>query len=362
MAKCDENTEKQNMRLSLFLWTTLCGFCMAVMLWYASDKTIVIADMSQEQTGLSVESKTEGKQDATLTLRQSYGVDGSFYVPLPSGIRPENVVMENRYMDRELWIYIQGGQEEFYLKNPIYGDVSRIVEGGSEMQEDGILLKLEMTDVLEYRSTLERDILTVACNKPHELYDFLVVIDPAGDDSEAEGYDYGLSESELALEVARLVQKNFSMSDVRLYLTRTENAEVTDEDRAGLVEAVDADLYIRIGVSVDSESAETYGIQGWYNEEFFIPGFGNVDLADIVTKEVTIAASNRAVGVLPAAKDSILRSIRTAAMELSVGYLSNPQELALLRQEAYREKLADGILEAIQEACDILGQLREEQS
>lgn len=355
----ETNFEKQNMRLTLWLWVTLCGVCMSVMLWYASNKTIVIADISQEQIGLTVDAdwSGDGEKASALTIRQTYNMHGSFCVPLPKGIKPENVVMENRYMNRELWIYVQGIETDFYQQNQIYGDTGRILAGHSEEWESGLLLRLEMADVQEYHSTLEGNVLTIACSDPHDLYDFLVVLDPVGGGSETGISGYGILEKDLALEVARQVQRNFNASNVRLYLTRTEDVEVSQEQRIGLAGALGADLYIRIGASADGNDTAVYGIQGFYNGEYFIPGFGNAELADILTKEVTISSSNRALGLVPAGEGSILRSIEVPAMELSMGYLSNPLEETLLEQESYQEKLAAGILNGMQEACKRLEQL-----
>lgn len=359
MNKKERNTEQVNMGLSLCLWVMLCGICMSVMLWYAAGKTVVIADMSQDKTGLSVEGDQtgDGKQQGALTLVRTYDTLGNFYVPIPRGVKPEQVVMENRYMDRELWIHIKSEEIDFYSENDVYGDVRHILEGYSEVRESGLLLRLKMEGVMEYRSTLEGNMLTIAFSDPHELYDYLIVLDPLGGGSEAGIDGYGISEKELALEVTRQVQRNFSMSNVRLYVTRSEDVDVSSESRISLAEAVCADMYIRIGAMVDETDAEAYGIQGTYNGEYFIPGFGNAELADIVTKEVTIACSNRAVGLVPANEDSVLNSVDVPAVKLSVGYLSNPQEEALLEQETYRGKLAAGIINAIKKACEKLEQL-----
>lgn len=362
MDKKEKNIEQQNMKLSLWLWVTLCGISMSVMLWFAANKTIVIADVSQEQAGLSMNAQGYvGEENGTeLILQRTFNMQNSFCIPLPKGIKPENVVMENRHMDRELWIYVQSEETDFYEKNAIYGDVSRILGGHSEVRDSGLLLRLKMEDVLEYRSTMEGNTLTIVCQNPHDMYDFLVILDPVGGGSDTGSAGYGISEKDLALEVAKQVQRNFAMSNVRLYLTRTEDVEVSAEERVSLAEAVRADLFIRISACADDENPAAYGIQGSYNGEYFIPGFGNAELADIVTKEVTIAASNRAVGLVAADEGSILNSIGIPAMELSIGYLSNPQEEALLEQETYQEKLASGILNGIREACKKLEQLAKE--
>lgn len=364
MSERQKRRDKQNMWLSLLLWVVLCGGCMWTMLQFAADKTIVIADVSQDQVGLSVGASQIGDtQQDTLTelkLTEAAGMAGSFCVPLPAGIRPENVFMENRYMDRQLWIYVQSSEVDFFDANAIYGDVSSVLRGYTEVSEDTILLKLEMADLMEYRSTLDGNVLTIACNEPKELYDFLVVLDPAGGGSDAEADGSAITEDELALEVARQVQRKFAVPNVRLYLTRTENVEVSEQARVEFVEAVGADLYIRVGAQEDVDNPGTYGVLGCYNEEYFIPGFGNADLADVLTRQVTIVSSNRAEGIIPAAGDSILQSIRIPAAELFLGYLSNPQEEVLLEQEFYQQRLAEGIVSAVGEACERLRQLQEE--
>lgn len=336
------------MRITLVQWLLLCIAAMTVMLRLSAHKTIVITDIPQAQAGLTAGSQ---QADRKLRLMQTTGSGESFVIPLPANTRAEDVIMENRYMEKELWIHIQSEDTQFYEDNSVSGDISSILEGWYEIQPDGVLLKFTMDSLQEYRSTMYNDSLEVAGCKPKDMYSYVVVIDPVGGGSENGLCSYVYREKELALLIAKLVQKNFRLSDVKLYITRTEDVEVPPEERLALIRDVDADFYIRIGAAENPSEEGLYGIQCYYNEEYFIPGFGNVDLADIVTRAVTIAASNRALGLLPAAEDSILREISIPAAHLSVGYLSNDRERNLLQQEAYLEKVAEGILSAVEESC-----------
>ena len=104
MSGNNNREEKENRKAICAGWTILFVVCMAAMLLFAANKTIVIADVSHEQSGLSVNS-AQGKQqseDRELRVSKTYGVEKSFCVPLPKGVKAENVVMENRYIDREL--------------------------------------------------------------------------------------------------------------------------------------------------------------------------------------------------------------------------------------------------------------------
>ncbi len=360
MKKIDPAVEKHNMNILFAVWAAVCGISMWGMIWYGCRKTIVIADMSKEQPAISTEAgNTEAQTEYALLFKAAQTDEETFRIPLPKDLKPENIVMENRYMSGELWIYLEGAQEDFYRQNSVYGDISLIGSGYVREWEQGIILRLTMKELREYRSTMEGSELTIVCSRPRELYDFLVVLDPAYGGSETGASGYGLTEKELTLEVARQVQKNFDVQNVRLYITRTEDSFVSGEKRLELAKELGADLYIRIVASSDKEHSEKYGITGFYDEDYFIPVFGNAELADIVTREVTAASSNRAVGLFALDDGSMIKGLDIPAMELSVGYLSNETEETLLTQDVYREKLAAGIINGIREACGKLEQIEE---
>ena len=342
------------------VWTFVFVTCMAVMLLFAANKTIVIADASQDPSSLPVNTGQQGETaDRSLVLEGNNKMRGAFRVPLPKGIRAENVTMENRYVDRELYLFIQGGGEEFYEENRISGDITPVLSAQSEVKEGGNLLKIKMSRVLEYRSTMDGSGLTINWYEPGEVYDYIVVLDPAWGGSETGVSGNGLQEKEVTLQVARQIQKQFDFQNVRLYCTRTEDVEMPLSERALLAEEVGADLYVRLCAGEDDTDEETYGITGFYNEDYYIPGFGNTDLADILTREVTIAASNRAVELKAAAEESMLKLLKVPAAEISLGFLSNPKEAYLLGQESYQEKLAAGFISAISKAVENLEAAKE---
>lgn len=336
------------MKITLILWIVMVAAGMAAMLYVASNKTIVIADAAQEEFAGENDADSHAKEGTKLLFENRGGEKRSIRIPLPKGTKAENVVMENRYMERELWIYLQGAESSFYRENALYGDVQSVLQGYCEDNRDSIVLKLQMADVMEYRSTMENDTLTIACSEPGELYRFVVVIDPVGGGTDMGIVDEEYAEKNLALKVAKQLQRTYEQEGVKLYFTRLEDVNVSEEERLRLVEDVHADAFIRIGGSCDDRE-ENYGIQSFYNEEYFIPGFGNVQLADALTRNVTIASSNRAEGLFPAGEDSILQKITVPAAQICLGYLSNPQENVLLRREDYQEKLAEGLADAITE-------------
>jgi N-acetylmuramoyl-L-alanine amidase len=156
-------------------------------------------------------------------------------------------------------------------------------------------------------------------------------------------------EKEVALSVARQAAQLMEDRQVKVYLTRTEDTDVTKEARRQFADWVGADLYLEIGLSSDPENTSVYGISGEYNDEYYIPEFGNLQWADCVTRQVTVAASNRAVGLFPATEEDVLWEIAIPSARISLGYVTNAAERQLLIQEDYQKKLAQGIAEAINE-------------
>lgn len=336
--------EKFNWRLTAVWWLILLVGAMYLMLLTATEKTIVIADSSNGK-------ETAGERYAVrqdLSLESVVSEDGVFWIPLEKNTKAGNVVVENSYPDRELRIFIGGAQAQFYENCAVQGAVETIVKADYEAQRSGVLIRLQMDSVYEFQTSMDGEILKIQSNKPQELYSMVVVVDPAECDIASLPED-GTAAEELTLAVCRLLTEQWDMEGVKLYFTRTAERSATDEERKSLADAVEADIYIRLDVT-EAEDSSLYGIRGRYNEEYFIPDFGNVELADILTRNVTVAADNRAVGLAVAEdKENVLYKLEIPAASVELGYLSNEKECLLMGQEAYRQKLADGVKAAVKE-------------
>lgn len=332
--------EKFNRRLTAVWWTFLFVGAMCLMLIVATTKTIVIADSS---LGEGADDSQDTGYAGEMNLVEDQTEEGLFRIPLEEGTKAGNVVVENSYLTKELYIFIGGADAQFYTANAVQGDVASIKKAECKEQRDGALLCLHMDSVYEFQTSMEDGALKIRAGKPKDYYDMVVVVDPAVcEESSEEG------EEELTLAVCRLLAESWDMEGIKLYFTRIAHGETAQSACLELIEAVEADVFIRLDTTAASDVSQ-YGIRGRYNGSYFIPHFGNVELADILTRNVTIASGNRAVGLLPVEEDTILQSIRIPAACVELGYLSNVQESGLLEQEEYRQKLAEGIKAAIRE-------------
>ena len=109
-------------------------------------------------------------------------------------------------------------------------------------------------------------------------------------------------------------------------------------------------MLIRIEVSGD-QNTKLYGTETVYNSRFFIPGFGSVELADLLEREVVTAVSGKAGGLLEAGEaDAVISNATVPAAAVKVGYLTNGQEFILLQREDYIQRIAEGIYQTILKA------------
>ena len=131
-----------------------------------------------------------------------------------------------------------------------------------------------------------------------------------------------------------------------------DDSALSEEDRVGLTNATKADMLIRIEVN-ENEDSKIYGTEAVYNSKFFIPGFGSVELADLLEREVVTAISGKANGLTDSTEeDVVINGATVPAAAIRVGYLSNGQEEILLGREDYIQKIAEGIYQAIMKAYE----------
>lgn len=322
---------------------------MSVMLHFSATKLIVIAEEAAPEQAVSRQQRQDGEQNALHFVKgtEAEGIE----IPLPSEIRADDIIIENRYIEHSIHIILTGEYGSFYRTNALLGD-DRAVEGGLLSEENGkTRLQLQMTGLYEHQYMFENGMLQLFFEKPSKLYDRIVVLDAAHGGSDSGDMGNGISEKEIALTITEKVREKLKDEDIRIYCTRTDDAEVADEERVRFANELAADLLISVRTGFDAGNEKVFGIQTFYDESYFIPYFGNIELADLLERSTVTAVGGKANGLFAAPMDDILlqnAQMPTAAIE--IGYLTNKEETEKLMQPEYQDGLAEGIAAAIREA------------
>ena len=339
---------------------------MSAMLYYCANKIIVVADVAQDEVAQNAENEDAGEkkpvENASAEDENHIDIDRSsqntnyFCIPMPADVRVEEVVIENHYMDRELWVNIEpkemDGKESFYEENGVYGNCTDVLTGHYEVEKHRISLRFELTDVYEYHSIFEDNTLYVEFMTPKETYDKVIVIDPAYGMEDAGVTVDGVQSKDVTLEIAKALKAKLDETDIKVYYTRMDDSNPSAESRVQLATDTKADMLIRIEIG-SAQSSKQYGTEAVYNSRFFIPGFGSVELADILEREVVTAISGKANGLLEASdQDKVINGATVPAATIKVGYLTNGQEFILLQREDYIQRIAEGIYQSVIKAYE----------
>ena len=274
------------------------------------------------------------------------------WVPMPEGVKATDVVIENHYMDAQLWIAIDCADTEFYKKESISGNLKDIAGGVISNSSGKTVLKLDMDHIYEYNTIFENGVLYIEKVAPAVMYDKIVIVDPAGNAPDNLLNAESMKPSAICLDIAAKVKNILEKKNIKVYVTSMDERVIDDQSKLFLSSEIKPDMYIRIETAYD-EDTKLYGTETVYNGTYFIPGFGSVELADLLEREVTTNIGGRVGGMSEAKpEDVVIQKATVPAATVKIGYYTNLQENILLNRDDYRSKIAQGIANAVNAGFD----------
>lgn len=308
--------------------------------WEGEDVTLAekIHNMSSEH-GIAFENMTE----LNIVRQKEDGI----LISLSDNRTARGVTMVEDAVNRNVSVFIDGLEMGYFEHGNIVADQSRVT-GCRIGYENGITqLMFSFDSIYECEISKENGDLRVKLMSPREIYDVIALID-VGHGSNDEGEtENGASEKKIILKVAEKLRDIVGEKSIGLYFTRLSEVELDDEDRQRLAKMIDADVLISLHTAVD-ENPEKFGINVYYNGDYYVPGLLGVEFADILARNVAYAVYGRANGIYSADETRALVYYSTIpTVEIELGYLTNEKEAKLLVQEEYQQRLAEGIYQAI---------------
>lgn len=201
--------------------------------------------------------------------------------------------------------------------------------------------------------------LTQMILEERKKYDFIVLVNAAhGGDNKGNVVDE-VQEKQITLEVGAHIEKLSAEGETGFFLIREEDIDISNENRAKLIEEVCPDMVIDLHVNADPESERTLGTAVIYNDNFYRPGMTNAFIADRIEKSLVSEIEGKALGIFGDAegKYPLLSMVKVPAVSVEMGFLTNKEEAGLLKESEYQKRIAAGIYQGIQ---SIRKELKEE--
>lgn len=228
-------------------------------------------------------------------------------------------------------------------KNPLFTSATW---SGSTLQ-----LKLKKTgSFLGYTAYYEGDDLVFRFNSPTTLSNARITIDPGHwkGDPGALGFNPAYNEQEINQMIAKLVVSKLEAKGAKVLMIDTQQSWLSIENRLGQAKDFNSSLLVSIHQNSAGSTSSANGIESYYFNDF------SQSLASYICANVNEAAGTNirygtngdgsVFGYMAMTRDSAF-----PANLVECGFVTNPEEYEKLLTASYRDKLADGIVEGIEE-------------
>lgn len=172
----------------------------------------------------------------------------------------------------------------------------------------------------------------------------LVVIDAGhgGKDPGAISPFTGSKEKDIALNVAQKLKRKLENIGYKVYMTRDDDTYVELKNRAEIANNLNANAFISIHINA-STSQTPSGI-----EMLYVPDARNSQaFAQVLQTETVKATGGKSIGIIQRPNLVVIRETKMPAVLAELGFLTNQAEERLLLDEAYQDKLVQGMYNAI---------------
>lgn len=289
---------------------------------------------------------TEGLQILSEGAVEDESKKDYLRLTLPEKVSESELKYTNTYIDRTLTIEIPGVSPEYFQHSPLTGSSDHISDLIFYYDGEKAFIELILDNVYEYETYREGNYVYLKFIPPREIYDKILVVDAGHGGIDCGTIKYGIEEKDVNLGITLKLKALLDRSNIKVYYTRLEDVKPTYDQRVGLANYVEADLFISIHANGDNFKA-SHGTEVLYNDLEINAGFGSKELSLICQEEVVKALGSRDRGLISGKDIYIIRNAKAPVALIETGFITNRKEAELLNSEEYQRKAAQGIYNAI---------------
>ncbi|MDD6057460.1 MAG: N-acetylmuramoyl-L-alanine amidase [Clostridiales bacterium] len=275
--------------------------------------------------------------------------DGKLRLKLPEGVSRDKINITNDYVTQTIRVEIPETDKNYLSKYAIVGSSNHVKFIYYEQKGALGIVEILMDQVYELDLSYEEESIVFSFLTPQEVYDKVVVIDAGHGGGDPGTIRQGIYEKDLNLAIALQLKEILEAEgeDIGVYYTRTDETNPSLEQRVELANKSGANLFLSIhNNSLNGRMSKTSGTQVLFGET----SEESRRLAQICLNEMTgiLESDNR--GLVEGNAIYIIRTSEVPVALIEVGFMTNQEELNLLCTEAYQEKAARGIYNAMRSA------------
>jgi len=181
---------------------------------------------------------------------------------------------------------------------------------------------------------------------------FEVVIDPGhgGPDPGAIGIG-GIRETDVVLEVSKIIKNLLSEKGVKVRLTRTNDVDLDLPPRVSIANNTDADIFVSI--HANASRGKKRNINGL--ETFYYNGWKGRLLAKKIQKQILRVSPGSPDRGVKQGRFYVIKNTSMPAVLVEIGFLTGRLDARRLEKAAHRKRLAYAIAKGILEYLSKVG-------
>lgn len=269
---------------------------------------------------------------------------------IPEGVLADEIKISSNDLTQTLKIEIPHTNGSYFQNDPVTGSSDSIAGLSYTQGKKGDLIEITTDRVYELDIEYDEKYYYFNFVDPHERYDKIVVLDAGHGGKDPGANIQGVMEKDIDLAILLELKSLFehSAENIHVYCTRTDDSNPTYEQRVGLANKVNADLFISIhnNSTKNGRVSSINGTEVMYNKSQD-GEFSSEDLALLCMEELTLALGSRDRGLVDGEGVYIVRNSQVPVALVEVGFMTNKEELKLLNSKEYQKKAAEALYKAV---------------
>lgn len=275
---------------------------------------------------------------------------------LPSNVDAASITSSCDYMNRTISITVPGIGEKYFYDYPMVGKVDHIVDLLYEVRDNNGTILIEMDGIYEISLIAEGRYVYLDFPNPRDIYDYLVVIDAGHGGKDVGAVVKDIEEKDINLQIVEKMRRMFDEDErnVGVYYTRTDDSNPSLEARVALANDIGADVFL----SVHNNSTASGRFSGIHGTEVMYLVSDETEsskrFAQRVLDHLLKNLGSGSKGLVPGDEIYIIRTAHMPVALAEIGFMTNEEELAALTTDAYQEKAARAMVDAVYETLEVM--------
>ncbi|MCF8019241.1 conserved exported protein of unknown function [Petrocella atlantisensis] len=264
-------------------------------------------------------------------------------------IEMSGIIYDNDYRNKTFHITLAGNYGNVFGKGSVKvhdGLIETI--NISQNSKDQTQITIKSNFIYEYRVEEVGDKIEIKAYRPKELYNKIVVIDAGHGGRDPGAVANGLQEKDVNLKML-LYLKNLLDADtsVKVYYTRLTDTFPSLQDRCDIANEIGADFFISI--HNNAFNASENGTETLYFPSNVQDKLTSPKLAQIFQKNIVAYTGMKDRGLKQRENLYLLKNTIMPAVLVEVGFLTNVNDVAKLKDETFLKTTASALYQSILE-------------